>query len=193
MTIEQEADEARPRGCFGCLPWLIGGIVGLIVVATVLAFIFDQDEAADQPDHSVNAGPAEQYAFADVTYIEPEHLFVVRLQNGDFLALYDRSSKQQTLGSNCRVGFDETAVLQGLPQLEGFDGAFVEECEGQRAVWRADGEFVSGANFGNLDEFRTSIDEAGDLIVDTETRTCTRAVGVGGIPPFRRDRCDGNP
>lgn len=193
MTGERAADEAQPRGCFGCLPWLVGGIVGLVALATLLAFIFDQDEAADQPGRSVNAGPAEQYARADVTYIEPEHLFVVRLQNGDFLALYDRSSKQQTLGSTCRVQFDETAVLQGIEQLDGFEGAFVEVCAGQRAVWRADGEFASGANFGNLDEFRTSINDDGDLIVDTETRTCTRSRGVEGIPPFERRRCNGNP
>ena len=53
--------------------------------------------------------------------------------------------------------------------------------------------FAFGANYGNLDEFQTRIDDAGNIVVITETRTCTRSVGVPGIEPFEVKECDGAP
>jgi len=164
-----------------------------VVVAIVVAigFLFDQGSDSVERDRGYDAGAASNYQNASVVYAEPQHLFVVRLQDGTFVALYDKSSKQQELRSGCRVSFDDTATLNNLTQLPGIVGAFVENCEGRRAVWRADGVFAFGAGYGNLDRFDTSVDAAGHLIVDTTTRTCTRSRGVIGVPPFDERRCGG--
>ena len=90
---------------------------------------------------------------------------------------------------DCRVAFDESTEPTGMEQLPGFRGAFVEDCDEQRTVWRADGELASGAGYGRLDRFPTSIDANGDLIVDITQRTCTRSRGVVGVPPFDEQTC----
>ncbi len=56
-------------------------------------------------------------------------------------------------------------------------------------MWRADGAFAFGADYGNLDRFNTSVDGAGHLIVDTSSRSCTRSRGVIGVPPFDEKTC----
>lgn len=187
------AEVAPPqrRGCFGCARWLALALVVAVIAGLAIGLIFDQGSDADQPVRGINAGTAEQYARGDVTYIDAEHVYVVRLEDGGFLALYDKSPKQQALGSDCRVRYDETAVLPAIVQLSGFTGALVEECEDVRAVWRVDGAFAAGSGFGDLDRFGTSTNKDGDLIVDTRTRTCTKSRGVAGIPPFDVTTCNG--
>jgi hypothetical protein len=176
--------------------WLRGCLLrGLVVVAVLVALFFaiglafDQGDDANTPAREFNAGLAESYERGDVSFLASEHIYVTRLEDGSFVALYDKSPKQQEIDSSCRVAFDETAQLGPLPQLTGFTGAFVEECEGTRGVWRADGERAYGAGYGNLDRFATEVNAAGDLIIDTEFRTCTRSQGVVGVPPFNETTC----
>jgi hypothetical protein len=188
-----EAPRETPRrGRWGCLWKAALASAAIIGVMVLIATVVDQ--GGDEPvrQTGVNAGTAEEYARGDVTHIEPRHVFITRLADGAFIALYDKSPKQQELRSDCRVRYDERAGLGALPQLPGFRGGFVEECEGSRAVWRADGMRASGAGYGDLDRFETRI-EAGDLIVDTSRRTCTRSRGVPGVPPFDVTTCRGAP
>jgi hypothetical protein len=139
----------------------------------------------------LNVGPAEEYARGDVNQFELDHVFLVRFPDGSFRAFYDKSARQQELGGTCRIFFDEMATTGTLPQVEGMSGAFVEDCDDKRSVWLVDGTFSFGASYGDLDEFATSIDANGDLLIDTSERTCTRSVGVPGIPPFEETECDG--
>lgn len=188
-----DARTGQRRSYLGCAKWGAIGIVVLIALWLAIGFAFDQGKDAAQPAQGVNAGTAEEYARGDVTYLEPEHFYVTRLADGEFIALYDKSGRQQARGSSCRVRFDEQAVLPQLSQLDGIEGAFVEECEGTRTVWRADGELAAGAGFGDLDEFDTHINGEGDLIVETDSRSCLKARGVPGIPPYDRTTCRGRP
>jgi hypothetical protein len=186
---ESIADAPQGRRRFGCLiPLAIGA---LVVVAAVVAIglLFDQGSDSVQRERGYDAGEASGYQPSSVVYAEPQHLFIVRLQDGAFVALYDKSSKQQELRSDCRVAFDDTATLNNVAQLPGITGALIENCDGLRAVWRADGLFAFGAGYGSLDRFNTSLDGAGHLIVDTTTRTCTRSRGVIGVPPFDERTC----
>ena len=178
--------EHRRSGCFLRL-----GVVALVAAAVVVAigFLFDQGSDSVSPERGYDAGAASAYQNGSVVYAEAQHLFIVRLEDGTFIALYDKSSKQQELRSDCRVSFDDTAALNKLSPLPGIAGAFVENCDGLRAVWRADGAFAFGAGYGNLDRFNTSVDGAGHLIVDTSSRTCTRSRGVIGVPPFDETTC----
>jgi hypothetical protein len=198
MTVEQdqtpvseESPEPQRHGCLGCLPWVLGALAALILLGIVLGFAFDQDGAGGG-DSGLNAGTAEDFARGDITYLERDHIFIVRKQDGEFVALYDRSPKQQELGSDCRVRYNETIVLPQLQQLPGFTGAIIENCEERRTFWRVDGALATGAGYGDLDRFETRV-ENGDLIVDTSSRTCTKSRGVIGIPPFDVTTCKGNP
>lgn len=175
----------------GCIVRVVG-VLALLIAAVVLLIEFGPDSTGNPVDEFV-AGPAEEFARADVNEFEQENVFLVRYADGSFRAFSNKSAKQQELGGDCRIGFDETALPGTLEQTPGMAGAFVEECEDKRAVWRVDGAFAFGANYGNLDEFQTRTSDTGDLIVITETRTCTRSVGVIGIEPFEVRQCDGAP
>lgn len=187
---ERQQTSARTRlgGCLlrGLIVLAVLGAIGIII-----GFVFDNDNA-NTPTDDVNAGPAENYLRGDVSSIGTEHVYVVRLEDGAFLAFYDKSPKQQELQSDCRIAFDELAQLGTLEQLPGFDGAFVEECDGARSVWRADGVRAFGSGYGNLDRFSTQVNDAGELIIDTGQRSCTRSRGVPGVPPFNETTCTGN-
>ena len=188
---EQAATPTAPKPRVGCLGKVLIAIGVLVALFFAIGLAFDQGEDANQPQRGFNAGTAELYARSDITYAPGEHVYVVRLADGSFIALYDYSPKQQELDSDCRVTFDERANLGALDQLAGVRGALVEVCEGARAVWRIDGVLASGAGDRDLDRFSTSIDENGDLIVDTRSRTCTRSKGVPGIPPYVKTTCRG--
>jgi hypothetical protein len=188
-----EEPRSRTRGRFGCLTRIALAIAAAIALIIVIGETFDQGDSAKRPSTSYDAGPAENYLRGDLSEVPPEHLWIVRLEDGEFIALYNKSPRQQQLGSQCRVRFDENAQLLGLPQLPGFSGAFREECEGLTATWRADGRFAGGAGYGDLDRFETSIDDNGHLIVTTNSRTCTKSRGVPGLPPYDVQTCRGRP
>jgi len=176
----------RPLGC------VTRAVIALaLVVAAVVAigYAFDQGDSAVQPQHGFDAGPAGAYQSPSVTAFEVEHLFLVRLPDGSFTALYDRSAKQQELQGDCRLVYDETAGLGTLDPLPGLLGGFVEGCDGAHAVWRADGVFAFGTSYGDLDRYATRIDEGKHLIVDTSTRSCTRSKGVIGQAPYEKKTC----
>lgn len=180
----------RPRA-FGCAVRGLIAIAAVVALVVAIGFAFDQGDNADQPVPGFDAGPAESYLPATVNYLEAQHVFVTRLTDGTFVALYDRSTRQQELGGNCRLFYDDNAGLGTLDQLPGIRGAIVEECSGRRGVWRADGAFAFGAGYGDLDRFDTSVDGRGELIIDTSSRSCTRSRGVVGVPPYDSRRCDG--
>jgi hypothetical protein len=176
-----------------CEPTAIVAKPGAVALIVVIGETFDQGDSAKTPAREFDAGPSENYQRGDLTEVPPERLWIVRLEDGEFIALYNKSPKQQQLGSGCRVRFDENAQLIGLPQLPGFSGAFVEECEGVSATWRADGKFAGGAGYGDLDRFETSVNDEGHLIVKTSSRSCTKSRGVPGLPPYDVQTCRGRP
>ena len=188
---EEPVEEAAPRrgSRLGCLARMLLVVASAVALVVLIGETFDQGAPANPRPSTLNAGQAEEYALSDVAQFPLSHLFIVRLGDGSFLALYDKSSKQQEVGRGCRVNFDERAQLTGLEQLPGFIGAFVEECGDLRATWRADGEFASGAGYGGLDRFETEVDASGNLIVDITSRTCTRSRGVVGQAPFDVTTC----
>lgn len=189
---EEAATEAPPRrrrrrpGCLLTLALVVVAVTGLVIA---IGFAFDQGDSARRPTTEFEAGNADGFPAPSVNQFEPQRLFITRLADGSFIALYDESSRQQELGSDCRVIYDETAGLGNVEPLPGLRGAFVEECEGSRAVWRADGMYVSGNAYGPLDRFGTRVDADGHLIVDMSSRACLRSRGVIGVGPFDEKRC----
>ena len=173
----------------GCLLRVGVAIIVLVGVVVAIGTIFNEGDNADQPVQGFVAGTAAALPPGSVNYFEQEHIFLTHLPNGQFVALYDRSSRQQELHGDCRVRYDETAGIGTLEPIPGTIGAFVEECNNARAVWRVDGTFSFGNSYGDLDRFGVRTDAQGRVIVDTTSRTCTRSRGVIGIPPFDVRRC----
>jgi hypothetical protein len=190
MTEEATASPKRRFSARGCLLRVAIGVAVLVAVVVAIGTIFNQGDNADQPSTGFVAGNVTAFAPASVNYFEQQHIFLTRLQDGTFIALYDRSSRQQELGGTCRVRYDETAGVGTLAPLPGLLGAFVEDCNAQaRAVWRLDGTFAFGNGYGDLDRMNTSTSAQGDVTIDTQSRTCTRSRGVLGIAPFEKRTC----
>ncbi len=125
--------------------------------------------------------PAEGYARGTVTRVAERGFYVVRLANGDFLALSDLdAANQETTERRCRV--EPIAVsdpeLPGL--LEHYRASFSPMAAGSTLVFR---EACKGALYdltgvrldedgANLDRFETLIDGGGRLVVNTAKRSC---------------------
>jgi hypothetical protein len=191
--MSETPHDATPpkRRPMGCLPRALITIAGVVALVIAIGFAFDQGDNADQPQHGYDAGRADGYTPGTVSYLEAQHIFVTRLPDGGFVALYDLSTRQQELGGDCRLQFQDTAGVGTLEPLPGITGAIVEECSGIRAVWRADGAYAFGADYGDLDRFDTNVDADGHLIIDTDSRSCTRSRGVIGVKPYDKRRCEG--
>lgn len=187
--VPEEPASPRRRSRLGCAGIALAALAATVGMVVLIGETFDQGGAARQPVRKFDAGPAENYQPADLSYLQVIPVYVVRLQDGEFLALYDRSPKQQEIDGACRVHFDEFASLGAAEPVPGIRGALVEDCEGIRTVWRPDGNFAFGAGYGDLDRFEVAVDNNGNLIINLDARTCTRSRGVIGAPPFDVRRC----
>jgi hypothetical protein len=176
-------------GRAGCL--LRAGVAILVAIGIVVAIgtVFNEGDNADQPVHGFVAGKADALPPGSVNYFEQQHIFLTHLPDGEYIALYDRSTRQQELNGDCRVHYEDTAGIGTLDPLPGVRGALVEDCNNARSVWRVDGEFAFGNGYGDLDRLNTRIDAQGQIVVDTDSRSCTRSRGVIGIAPFDVRRC----
>lgn len=191
-----EATPTKPRRRLTLRSCATIGVAAIaIAIVAIIAGIelLGSDTPGEGNARYITLGDAEAFPRSDVQFFEQHNLFVVRLADGEFIALYDKAPRQQQPAKDCRVSWDDTASLNVLPQLEGFRGAFVDSCDGTRAVYRADGEFAFGAGFGRLDRFATRVTAEGVLQADVSERTCLRSVGVPGVPPFEERTCSGNP
>jgi hypothetical protein len=188
---EAAAPRTRPRA-WGCL-WRVGlAFIVLIAIGVGLTFAFNQGAKEPQPPVTYDAGTAEGFDRGTVNEFAEAHMFITRLQDGSFIALYNKSAKQQELSGDCRVHFNPTTPTGSAQQLPGFTGGFVEDCDASaRTVWLADGTFAFGASYPGvpLDRFDTHIDSEGELIVDLGSRSCTKSRGAPGLPPFDPQRC----
>lgn len=95
-----------------------------------------------------NLGHYDQYPKGSVTPVEAGRFYLVRVQDGGFLALYRRCTH---LG--CAVPYD-----QGSAQ-------FVCPCHG--SAFTMDGDVLNAPAPRPLDLFPLSINEAGEIVVDT--------------------------
>lgn len=97
-----------------------------------------------------NLGAADQFPLGSVTPVESGRFYLVRLKEGGYLAVYRRCTH---LG--CAVPYD--------PSL----GQFVCPCHG--SAFTMDGDVLNQPAPRPLDLFTLSINEDGDIIVDTSS------------------------
>jgi cytochrome b6-f complex iron-sulfur subunit len=97
-----------------------------------------------------NLGAVDQFPSGSVTPVEAGRFYLVRLDDGGFLAIYRRCTH---LG--CAVPFDQAS------------GQFVCPCHG--SGFTMDGEVLNPPAPRPLDLFALTINEAGEIIVDTSS------------------------
>lgn len=131
------------------------------------------------------AGPEIDYEPGHATLFQNEHFFLVRLEDGDLLALYDLSPANQALvEAGDQAALECRAVLRTDEEMAGWlaradvppgfeDRGIWDECTG--AVWTAAGEQVRGPDSGDLDRFPVRIVD-GIVRVDLASRLCRNPV-----------------
>ncbi len=97
-----------------------------------------------------NLGAFDQFPAGSVTPVEVGRFYLVRLPEGGFLAVYRRCTH---LG--CAVPYDQAV------------GQFVCPCHGSE--FTMDGDVLNEPAPRPLDLFALSINEAGEIVVDTST------------------------
>lgn len=132
---------------------LVWGAAGALAVAELslsgLRFLSPRT-AEGEFGGSFNVGPYDQYPNGSVTPVESGRFYLVRLQDGGFLAVYRRCTH---LG--CAVPYDPAV------------GEFVCPCHG--SAFTADGDVLNPPAPRPLDLFDLSINETGEVMVDTST------------------------
>lgn len=142
--------EKISRRDFLNLAW---GAAGALAV-TELSFVglrFLSPRATDgEFGGEFNLGAHEGYPLGSVTPVEVGRFYLVRLQDGGFLAIYRRCTH---LG--CAVPFDQAS------------GEFVCPCHG--SVFTNEGEVLNQPAPRPLDLFQITINEEAELVVDTSS------------------------
>jgi hypothetical protein len=126
-------ETGRARWRLGCLARIVVAVLVVVGIVVAIGETLDQGQDAAQPRTAYDAGALEDYQPGTISYLEGAHIYVVRLPDGQVLALYDRSARAQELGNDCRVAYDEQAQLVGVGQVAGP----CARCGGSTARWQA--------------------------------------------------------
>ncbi len=158
-------------------------------VAVALLLYFKPGSTAEpsgEPGLDVfGAGPILGFEPGSISLFEKEHFFLVRLQNGGVIALYDMGPRiQQRVAAGdvdalkCRAVLREDDEMAGwLADSDapaGFETRGIwDECSG--VAWDATGKQVHGPESGALDRFPVEITE-GIMRVNLGDRQCSNPV-----------------
>lgn len=163
-------------GCFGLT---LGGIAAIGVLVFLFVFL---NSGANTGRLALRS--SDSYGMGTVEFLGERNLFVVRLANGEFLALSDLDAANRAAeGRKCRVAPLSLSDprLPGLleqhrgamsPEAVGSTLLFTEDCN--LAIYDLTGKRLD-MQARNLDRYATSIDVEGLLRVDVSRRICTEA------------------
>ncbi len=158
---------------------MVAAAVGLLFLIVLLGVVF-LESGADSG--RVALEPAAAYARGTVTRVAERGFYVVRLANGDFLAISDLDAANRAAADRrCRVA----PIPATDPELAGliarYRAAFSPPAAGSTLIFRED---CRGALYDlagvrvdegpNLDRFETSIDGQDRLVVNTARRSCSQ-------------------
>ena len=132
------------------ITWGVAGALAITELSLVGFRFLSPRNAAGEFGGIFNLGIPDQYPPGSVTPVEAGRFYLVRLEDGGFLSIYRRCTH---LG--CAVPFDQGS------------GQFVCPCHGSE--FTADGEVLNPPAPRPLDLFTLTIDETGEIIVDTGT------------------------
>lgn len=157
-------EEPRPGPSVKAIIVLVTSALFLIIgTAVSLAFL--------SPSGEEDVGNAISYEFGSVTRFPSENYYLVRLDNGDFLALYDRDTEPSARRNGCRISWEP---LEAVDEVE---GVFRADCN--ESAWATDGALLRGPSPRDMDRLDVDVDDDGSVSVDTARLIC----GEGDVPP----------
>jgi hypothetical protein len=121
------------------------------------------------PNNEQDLGNSTGYPPGSVTRFASDNFYLVHLDSGEFLALYDRDTSPNERRNGCRIAWRPDEAFDGE------SGVFRSEC--LDSAWRIDGSLLQGPSPRDMDRFDTDLD-GGDVSVDTGRLLC----GEGNIP-----------
>ena len=180
--MERPAPAVRPPVALGCT-FAVAAVV-FIGIAVTLLIVFLESGANEG---KVVLEDARAYANGSVEYVAKSNFYLVRLQDGTFLALSDLDAANRASAQRrCRVAPLSTAdpALPGLvakyaarmsPGAAGSTLLFREDCN--LALYDFTGTRLD-ADGPNLDRLAITLTGDGKLSVNVTKRTCTRREGA---------------
>lgn len=142
------ADNKVSRRDFLNIVWGAAGVIAVTELGLTGLRFLSPRTVEGQFGGLFNLGSPDQYPPGSVTPVEAGRFYLVRLEDGGLLAIYRRCTH---LG--CAVPYDQAA------------GQFVCPCHG--SAFTADGEVLNAPAPRPLDLFTLSINQDGEIIVDT--------------------------
>jgi hypothetical protein len=178
------APSVKPPVALGCTLAAAAFVVAIVIALTFVVFL------ESGSDHgALTLDPAASYEPGTVTRVAEEGLYIVRLED-EFFALDDLdAANRASEGARCRVAplapsdpalpaiLDEFGDVIS-PAAGGSTLVFREDCNG--ALYDATGARLDAAGPA-LTRYRTTIDQAGRLVVDTTRPLCPG--GRSDAPP----------
>jgi cytochrome b6-f complex iron-sulfur subunit len=144
------ADKKISRRDFLGLSLVIGGAIAITETLFVGLRFLSPKKADGEFGGTFNLGAYDQFPLGSVTPVEKGRFYIVRLQDGGFLAVYRRCTH---LG--CSVPYDQ-ATQQ-----------FICPCHG--SAFSMQGDVKNPPAVRPLNLFSLSITDTGDLLVNTES------------------------
>jgi hypothetical protein len=184
---DEGVQNARPPVLLGCVSALAFVVAVFGFFAFLIVFL---ESGADTG--KVRLEDAEAYAPGSVEFIGEENLFLVRLADGEYLALADLDAANRARPERrCRVAPMQVtdarlpAILQRYGARMSADAAgstliFREECAG--ALYDVTGLRLD-SDGRNLDRYPVTVDSTGHLVVDTAKRQCSQREQLNPFAP----------
>jgi hypothetical protein len=179
----------RPPVALGCTFAVMAVVVVVAVIVFAIKFL---DSGANGGTVTLNVPAA--YAKGSLEYEPAENFYLVRLRDGNFLALSDLdAANRANQAKRCRVAPIATAdpelpgLLQQYASRMSADAAgstvlFRESCNG--AVYDLTGARLD-SQAPNLERLSIDTDGGGKLVVNVTKRTCTEREGTNLFAPLK--------
>ncbi len=179
--MEHQAPSVRPPIALGCTFAIAGA--GLIIALAIFFLAFLNSGANSG---TVVLEKPEVYPPGTVQYQAADNFYLVRLQDGKFLALSDLDAANRASPRRCRVHpltnadpvrAELVAKYAGRmsPQAAGSTYLLREDCN--LAVYDFTGQRLD-AEGPNLDRLAVSTNKQGKLTIDVTNRSCTEREGA---------------
>lgn len=184
---EEGVANARPPVLLGC----VSVVAFVVAVFGFFAFLIVFLESGADTG-KVRLEDADAYAPGTVDFVGEENLFLVRLADGDYLALADLDAANRARPERrCRVAPLQITDTRLPGILERYGSRMSAEAVGSTLVFReeCDGAMydVTGlrldAEGPNLDRYPVSVDSTGHVVVDTSKRQCSERQELNPFAP----------
>lgn len=144
------------------VPLIAGLVLTLLTVGTLISPRFIATA-------TVNVGPASTYDVGSPIFFEDERFWVVKLESGEMLALYDRDPL-----TGCTVPWDPNYTYLGVT------GWFRDACS--RSVYDLQGACFDGPCVIGMNRLDISEDSNGDFVVNKNAGDAGPIRTEGAVP-----------